>query len=613
MHRGRSVSKVLFYDSVTNKVTGVQRVGPKARVGVYLGALALGMAASLIVMSGDDPTSVETAPNASRQFAGPEGGREFSGPLDEAPRALASVDENGIPADVVSAGPASAVAAPTTAAPARASVTPAPAPTAPVAAASPTTTAVSQPARDTPAPTTVAPRPRQPAPTTTRPSPATTAAPPATAAPLPDPDPISFREFTDWPIRNTSLDGRTQFVDTPASQLNWQSFTEGSDRAIQLGSVAANKHLGQFRTQCSFSHFAYDDPLVFPGQPGRSHLHMFFGNTEANANSTYSSLRDSGSSTCNGLEGNRTGYWVPAVFDASGNARIPSRIEVYYKSHDRSFDHVAQPPAGLGMVAGTASTNPHIEWACQETGAQGQNLNRPVQQRQNTIPRCSGTATLLAHIKFPQCLSGSVGPRSHNVTAQLSYPTRGYFTDSCPPGSQYITAIEYFIAWAPNNHDGNTDQWWLSSDVRPDNGARVANGSTLHGDWFGAWNPNLMNQIHNNCVGRLAECSWDLVENNRRLIWVEHFGAKHATAYRGRRSIPASEISAALCPSDGFSRAEDAAHCSSVQNGSQSLAARPEPAPLGDAQAAAAPMDKEVAVAGEEYVPFCLLGPADSA
>ena len=33
-------------------------------------------------------------------------------------------------------------------------------------------------------------------------------------------------------------------------------------------------------------------------------------------------------------------------------------------------------------------------------------------------------------------------------------------------------------------------------------------------------------------ISRLAECSWDLVENNRRLIWVEHFGARHATAYR---------------------------------------------------------------------------------
>ena len=50
---------------------------------------------------------------------------------------------------------------------------------------------------------------------------------------------------------------------------------EPSDRAIQLGSVTANKHLGQFRTQCSFSHFAYDDPLVAPGQPGARRIQIF--------------------------------------------------------------------------------------------------------------------------------------------------------------------------------------------------------------------------------------------------------------------------------------------------------------------------------------------------
>ena len=591
----------------------VRRVGARGRVGAYLGALALGIVVSIVIAGGPEAERVDTNALLSRQLDGPDASRSVGTPESQAPRALASVDESRASSNVVTASPADALTAPTT----PGAATPAPAtPSAAAPAPPPAAAPTPQPDRNTTAPTTAAPAPAPARTPTTRPATTTaptTAAPPATTAPPttspPPADPVAFQRFTDWPIRNTSLDARTQFVDTPASQINWQSFTEGSDRAIQLGSVTANKHLGQFRTQCSFSHFAYDDPLVFPGQPGRSHLHMFFGNTEANANSTYESLRDSGSSTCNGLEGNRTGYWVPAVFDSSGNARIPSRIEVYYKSHDRAFDNVAQPPAGLGMVAGTAATNPNIEWACQETGAQGQNLNRPVQQRQNTIPRCSGNATLLAHLKFPQCLSGSVGPRSGNVTGQLSYPTRGYFTNSCPAGTQYITAIEYFIAWAPDNHDGNTDQWWLSSDVRPEDQSRVANGSTLHGDWFGAWNPTLLNQIHNNCVARLAECSWDLVENNRRLTWVEHFGPKHAAAYRGRRSIPAAELSAALCPGDGFGRSEDAAHClSTMQASSRSLGViGPQPAPQ-NVSLSASPMDDKEPADDGAYVPFCLLG-----
>lgn len=408
-----------------------------------------------------------------------------------------------------------------------------------------------------PSPTTTGDQTTGPtaAPPTAAPSTTTTAAPSSGVASA-----FTTKVFTNWPIRNTNLDSRTQLVNTPASQINVQTVTEGSDRSISLGSITENKHLGQFRTQCSFSHFNYDDPLVFPGQPGKAHLHMYFGNTQANADSTYRSLRDGGSSSCNGFEGNRSAYWIPAVFDASGNARIPSRIELYYKSHDRAFEIVQKPPEGLGMVAGQAATSPFIKWACQETGAQGANLNRPIQQQQNTIPSCSKTSTLLAHIQFPQCLSGSISETSGNSTNQMTYPNNGYYSKSCPAGSQIITSIEYFIAWNPDNHDGQTQNWWLSSDVKPD-GTRAANGSTLHGDWFGAWNPAVMDQIHESCVARLAECGWDLVNNNQRLTWIEHFGVKNSAGYTGPKAIPASELAAALCPGEHFHEPEDVAMC----------------------------------------------------
>jgi Domain of unknown function (DUF1996) len=31
-------------------------------------------------------------------------------------------------------------------------------------------------------------------------------------------------------------------------------------------------------SNCPFSHTSTDDPIVYPGQPGRSHAHTFFGN-----------------------------------------------------------------------------------------------------------------------------------------------------------------------------------------------------------------------------------------------------------------------------------------------------------------------------------------------
>ena len=58
--------------------------------------------------------------------------------------------------------------------------------------------------------------------------------------------------------------------------------------------------VGAFRFICGAGQLTNDDPIVYPGQPGKSHLHQFYGNTSANANSTYPSLRSTGDSTCTG-------------------------------------------------------------------------------------------------------------------------------------------------------------------------------------------------------------------------------------------------------------------------------------------------------------------------
>ena len=41
----------------------------------------------------------------------------------------------------------------------------------------------------------------------------------------------------------------------------------------------SSSDIGAFRIPCAYSHMAFNDPIVYPGQPGRAHLHTFFGNT----------------------------------------------------------------------------------------------------------------------------------------------------------------------------------------------------------------------------------------------------------------------------------------------------------------------------------------------
>src|ERR1041385_2867738 len=50
-------------------------------------------------------------------------------------------------------------------------------------------------------------------------------------------------------------------------------------------------HGNNFYANCRFSHTNMDDPIVYPGEPGRSHHHTFFGNASTDASSTLASLR----------------------------------------------------------------------------------------------------------------------------------------------------------------------------------------------------------------------------------------------------------------------------------------------------------------------------------
>ncbi|CAI7872808.1 unnamed protein product, partial [Closterium sp. NIES-54] len=69
----------------------------------------------------------------------------------------------------------------------------------------------------------------------------------------------------------------------------------------------------QFRIRCNFSHAARNDPIVFPGQPGKSHLHDFLGSKKTNAFTTDGTKLVGSATTC-GLKADSAAYWFPSVF-----------------------------------------------------------------------------------------------------------------------------------------------------------------------------------------------------------------------------------------------------------------------------------------------------------
>jgi hypothetical protein len=83
--------------------------------------------------------------------------------------------------------------------------------------------------------------------------------------------------------------------------------------------------VGAFRIFCAAGTPAANDPVVYPGLPGRSHLHTPWGNTQSlNPAGSYAFWRAHGGTTCGERSSktsplDRAAYWMPSMLDGAGN------------------------------------------------------------------------------------------------------------------------------------------------------------------------------------------------------------------------------------------------------------------------------------------------------
>lgn len=273
---------------------------------------------------------------------------------------------------------------------------------------------------------------------------------------------------------------------------------------------------GNFRFFCHFSHMAYDDPVVYPGRVGASHLHTFFGNTAINANTTYETLRTTGGGTCDGGPLNRSGYWVPAVYNAQGKVVLPHWINIYYKSEKFpiSFIKSVQPvPRGLRIIAGYDMINMNDGrgrygegnfWGCESGGL--------VSGR--SMPACASGQEIRATIQFPSCWDGknldTPDHRSHMAYPVGNMPGPG--DTGCP--SSHPVHIPEITVHLKYRSDGNSSSWRLSSDM---NGQ--PNGESMHADWWGGWDEDIMMRWYTSCLlGQSSATMGHLCDGKQRLI-----------------------------------------------------------------------------------------------
>ena len=292
--------------------------------------------------------------------------------------------------------------------------------------------------------------------------------------------------------------------------------------------TAAPDTVGAFRFMCEPGQISYDDPIVYPNQPGKSHLHQFFGNTAANASSTYRSLRTTGDSTCVNIL-NRSAYWMPAMLDGRGHVVRPDYVTVYYKRlpsgsaecHRQAKDCIALPRGlrfifGYDMVTGKTPTGGSY-FDCNGPTAKPGHYKTITEAAAN----CPAGNRLGAIVFAPGCWDGVRldSPNHRDHMANPGYGSWGYLR--CPSTHPYVVPSFTLASWYSVDEQ-RADSWYLSSDEMPGMD-RMPAGSTFHADWFGAWDDDVMAMWTADCLEALKSCNSGVLGGRRMMKQIAPF------------------------------------------------------------------------------------------
>lgn len=291
------------------------------------------------------------------------------------------------------------------------------------------------------------------------------------------------------------------------------------DMLIATTEIAPTSDIGAFRTGCQLVGFQYNDPIVYPGQANKSHLHTFLGNTGIGPNSTPDSLLNSGNSTCRGGTINRSSYWVPSLIDMRTKLPIAPMFEsnIYYKTgYAVAPSMISYLPNGLRMIAGDASGKPGnqsaaVNWACVW---QGGNSNW-----QSTIPtECNvvGDSWLIMGIDFPQCWDGAnLDSPDHKSHMANPVNVKANNTGNCPASHPVaLPQLAYQILYQVKNKSDPAN-WRLSSDNYPTTSPAGMSG---HADYMFAWKPDIVKAWTDNCDRAQKDCHSHLLGDGRAMV-----------------------------------------------------------------------------------------------
>lgn len=261
----------------------------------------------------------------------------------------------------------------------------------------------------------------------------------------------------------------------------------------------------EFQANCTVSHNAGNDPIVYPGQPGASHDHTFIGNVGTDAYSTTESLLES-ETTCL-VPDDRSAYWFPTLYDGDEPVLTDWHLVVYYKSGVEDYTTVQPFPQGLRFVAGDMMATEQ-EFADAPGQVEGYECGESFFNWD--IPDwCPETSWLNIRYQSPSCWDG-VNLDSADHKGHMAYPVEG----SCPASHPVpVPMIEFKIHW-PVSGD--------LSDVHLSSGP----GSSWHYDFFNAWEPETLAAMVAHCINGGLQCDsrgYDLYKPHRGAVLDENY------------------------------------------------------------------------------------------
>ena len=164
--------------------------------------------------------------------------------------------------------------------------------------------------------------------------------------------------------------------------------------------VVASAYAADVIIGCKQSHINNDDMIVFPGQPGASHQHVYAGARQNNAFSTWQTLKASGT-TCDRAS-DTAGYWAPTF--TAGYPIHPSKGALFYYTFNGT-----QFPEGLKMIVRWTTPGNRVLFKC----GPGSNTET------RTPPASCSSGMLVPVVTFPTWWDGRLDSPDH--LSHMSY------------------------------------------------------------------------------------------------------------------------------------------------------------------------------------------------